>query len=150
MVARPLAAIGALTSLVLAASACTTSQGGESQPPAFVGHFLGVPQHARVPAVEADPRQMTPVVLRAPRPGSIYLITWGSSTCPLVPAYVLVAGRQHVVIRTVSDDLVVGNTPCADDLAATTSIVRLPPAIDSSGAVDVTVDGHRLELPARR
>jgi hypothetical protein len=92
---------------------------------------------------------MTPVVLRAPRADSIYLITWGSSTCPLVPAKVFAAGSQRIVIRTVDDDLVAGNTACADDLAATTSVVRVPSSIDPSRTMEITVDGNRLHLPVR-
>ena len=75
-------------------------------------------------------------------------MTWGSSSCPDVPGDVLAWGTHQVVVRTVGHDFFAGDTECTGDLAPTTSVVRLPDPVDGAGALEVTVDGRRLRLPA--
>ena len=58
-------------------------------------------------------------------------------------------GDQEVVIRTVDHDFFGGDNACTTDLAATTSVVRLPDTIDRSKSLTVDVDDDSTRLAAR-
>lgn len=78
----------------------------------------------------------------------LYLVTWGSSSCPKLPTKVAADGAHHLVIRTKAY-LAKGDNACTADLGPTTSTVTLPPESDDAAELRVDVDDTALTLPPR-
>jgi hypothetical protein len=70
-------------------------------------------------------------------PGLTYLVTYGSGSCPKLPTSVTVAAGNRLTITTAPSS----DGPCTMDFGPTTSVVDLPPGIDDTKPVEVTVDG---------
>ena len=70
-------------------------------------------------------------------PGRLYVVTFGSSSCPKLPATVTVGNgnRLGVTTKPTSDG------PCTMDIGPTTSVVDVPPGVDDSRPVEVSIDG---------
>ena len=138
-----------LTAVALASAAC--SQGGPTQSPvspAVVSHFKGFPKGGHLFACE--PRfQVQKSCAAWAHNRSIYVITWGSGSCPNIPTSVIGRSAREVVISTVEHDFIKGDQACTADLAVTTSVVRLPAETNGAQALFVQIDGMRTRLPAR-
>ncbi|HEY7988480.1 MAG TPA: hypothetical protein VIE19_04620 [Lapillicoccus sp.] len=78
-------------------------------------------------------------------PGLMYLVTYGSGSCPKLPTSVAVAqGNRLTIVTAPSSD-----GPCTMDFGPTTSAVDVPPGIDDTKPVEVTVDGVVSTVPPR-
>jgi hypothetical protein len=135
-----------LVAAVLALTACSGSPHAHLSS-AVVRHVRGLP-----PGVSAQ--HWPPASASAYRPSaawagptSIYLMTWGSSSCPHLPTSVR-ADRPGQLLISTAGDLYSGGM-CTADLSVTTSIVRLPAGIDSSRRLAVQINKTRVTLPAR-
>ena len=115
--------------------------------PAVTTHFRGLPEAVRVPA-RAQAQRRTWVAWAAA--GAVYVITWGSSSCPNIPNSVKTAGLHQIVIKTAEHDFHRRDNACTSDLAATTSIVHLPATMDTTRPWAVQIDGAHRRLPAQR
>jgi hypothetical protein len=78
---------------------------------------------------------------------SIYVMTWGSSSCPDLPTSVKATGPGRLVIS--SAGLYANHTVCTADLAVTTSVVRLPAALEHDRTLVVEMDGSSIRVAAR-
>jgi hypothetical protein len=78
-------------------------------------------------------------------PHLMYIQAWGESGCPQVVASVKAHGASQLIVRTRTDNLSHSDM-CADDLAADTSTIRVPAAIDATRPVTVTIDGAIVKL----
>jgi len=135
--------------VVLAVSDCSGSRDSPVAT-AVVRHERGLP-----PGVTESPETWT-AATGIPKPFAtwaesheIYVTTWGSSSCPKLPTSVHAAGAHGVQINTAEHYLHKGDNACTSDLAPTTSTVRLPPEIDDTAALAVTIDGTPIELGPR-
>jgi hypothetical protein len=115
---------------------------------AVTGHFKGLPDGVAVPTGRQDALNPKPWAVWA-GPHSIYVMTWGSGSCPKVPTSVKAAGAHVVVIRTIEHDFFKGDTGCSGDLAVTTSVVRLSSDVHPRAALVVRIDGTTTRLAAR-
>ncbi len=138
-----------LTGVALASAAC--SQGDPTQSPvspAVVSHFKGYPKGGHLSACEPRFQIRKACAAWAPN-GSIYVMTWGSGSCPNIPTSVSARGAREIVVRTVEHDFIEGDQACTADLAVTTAVVQIPTAIGDAQALFVRIDGTRTRLPAR-
>jgi hypothetical protein len=138
---RVMTVAAALTGVAAFTAAC--SSGGPTHSPvssAVLDHFKGVPKGGLPTTCLGRSSQPGEPCVTWAGAHSIYVITWGSGSCPMIPASVAAKGDQEVVIRTVEHDFFDGDTACTTDLAATTSVVRLPATIDGSEGLLVRVD----------
>jgi hypothetical protein len=151
-------ASGLLLGLVLAACGSGTGTSGtpsatptltpEPDPPASVdlvagAHALGLPQGADASGVGDSMAG----VGRTADEGLIYVVTIGSSTCPLVADPESTATGAAAVAVTFPT---LGDGPCTRDLVPTTTVVALP--VEVTGADQLTVsmgDLGDVQLPAR-
>jgi hypothetical protein len=114
---------------------------------AVIGHFKGLPHSVTVPENrQRDPSEKPWAAWAGPR--SIYVMTWGSSSCPNIPTSVDAAAVDLVFIRTVEHDFHPGDDACTEDMAVTTSLVRLPSSIDTTRALVVQIEDTKTRLPA--
>jgi hypothetical protein len=114
---------------------------------AVTGHFKGVPPGLAVPAGQENPRTQKPWAAWA-APDSIYVMTWGSGSCPRIPSSVKAAEAGLVLISTAEHDFHSNDNVCTADLAVTTSLVRLPSTVDATHALVVQIDGTSTHLAA--
>jgi hypothetical protein len=129
-------------------SACTGGPTESHLSPAVVDHFKGLPRGVAVPLSQRQgsfPRELRPWATWASA-HTIFVMTWGSGSCPRIPTSVDLEGSDRIRISTVEHDLYEG---CTDDLAVTTSEVRLPSEISGTGGLLVDIDGTTTRLPAR-
>lgn len=126
----------------LALAACVYNPAESHISSAVTNHFRGLPKGVTVPPGRWLPRHEKPWAMWS-GPRSIYVMTWGSGSCPLIPATVKAADADHLVIKTVVHDFRKGDNGCSSDLAVTTSVVRLPASLDTSRALVVQIDGTR-------
>lgn len=112
---------------------------------AVVRHYRGLPPGVHTTTCGPVSRAQTPCV-RWAGADAIYVVTWGSGSCPRIPRSVSADRPGLVVIRTFE---LGGDGACTADLGPTTSVVRLPSLVDSSLAVAVRVDGTTTRLAAR-
>lgn len=130
------------TVLIIVAGAC----GAETSPPWLVRHYLGLP-----PGVTLSPERVRDNALWVTA-GQMAVLTWGSSGCPGLPSELKVSGNDALTV-TVTTDLPPDGAACPADLAATTTIIQVPTALDASEQVNVTiVDGSygaTVPLPPR-
>ena len=78
-------------------------------------------------------------------PGRMYLVTYGSGSCPKLPTGVSASGGNQLTITTASTS----DGPCTMDFGPTTSVVDVPQGIDDTKPVQVTVDGVASNVPPR-
>jgi hypothetical protein len=78
-------------------------------------------------------------------PRLMYLVTYGSGSCPKLPTSVdfVEGNRLTITTRPASDG------PCTMDFGPTTSVVDVPPGVDDTKPVEVTVDGVVSTVPPR-
>jgi hypothetical protein len=117
--------------------------------PAVVDHWKGLPKGFEVPTSQIGSRNQKPWAAWAGA-HSIYVMTWGSGSCPLIPTSVDTEDSGRVVIETVAHDFFRGDDACTADLGVTTSVVRLPDEFDTTDGVDVQIDGSTTHLSPRR
>ena len=132
----------------LALAACVYNPTESHISSAVTSHFKGLPTGVTVPAGSSKPGHDKPWATWA-GPRSVYVMTWGSGSCPLIPSSVYAVDANHVVIKTVVHDFYKHDNGCSGDLAVTTSIVRLPSNVDTSHALVVRIDGARTRLARR-
>jgi hypothetical protein len=77
--------------------------------------------------------------------GRMYLVTYGSGSCPKLPTSVSASGSNQLTITTASTS----DGPCTMDFGPTTSVVDVPQGIDDTKPVQVTVDGVASTVPPR-
>lgn len=116
--------------------------------PAVTGHFKGLPTGATASPHDRHARLEEPWAMWA-MPGSIYVMTWGSGSCPNIPSTVDAVDANHVVIKTTEHDFYKTDNACTGDMAVTTSVVRLPSGLDTTRALVVQIDGSSTKLAAR-
>lgn len=115
--------------------------------PAVVRYFKGLPRGVSVPPEDQRTEHPKPWAARAGQ-RTIYVMTWGSGSCPKLPSAVTATAPDRLIILT--HMLTSGRRAiCTADLAVTTSLVRLPAEIDASRALVVRVDGAPTRLAAR-
>ena len=73
-------------------------------------------------------------------PRAIYLVTYGSGSCPRIPTQVKAVGQHDVRIDT-AEHIAQGNVGCAGVLGPTTITVTLPHDTDTAGPLRIDVDG---------
>jgi hypothetical protein len=114
--------------------------GTEAPPPWVVRSYLGVP-----PGVTYASRD--DVVWSTA--GRMAMVTSGSSTCPGLPIRLDVPASNLLTV-TVKP---LSSGPCTADLTATTSVIKIPAALDVTKNVTVTIiDGSysaTVSLPPR-
>jgi hypothetical protein len=114
--------------LVFVVGAC----GAEASPPWLVRHYLGLPPGVALPARARDTAEWVAGAQMA-------VLTWGSSGCP---SLLKVSGSSALTV-TVTMEVPSNGANCPADLAATTSVIRVPIALDVSPHVSITiVDGN--------
>jgi hypothetical protein len=130
-------------------SACSSSFGPNNShvSAAVVDHFGGLPwgQHAPPESRAADVESAA-VIRRDAH--SIYVVTWGSGSCPDIPTSVRTIGPDRLSIRTVQHSFWSRANACTLDLAPTTSVVRLPASLVEARSLVVVVDGKVTRLTA--
>jgi len=77
--------------------------------------------------------------------GRMYVVTFGSSSCPKVPTGVSASADNRLTVRAKP----ISDGPCTMDISPTTSLVDVPAGIDDSNPVEVTIDGVVSVLPPR-
>jgi hypothetical protein len=130
---------GLPTALVTALVACSHAQPGVAR--AVVTYERGLPPsatpsrsfHTEPVASWADPRR-------------IYVVTYGSSSCPSLPTVVRADGPHRVTIMT-KEHLANGDDGCTSDLGPTTSTVTLPKDTDVTTPLTVDIDSVITKLP---
>lgn len=130
--------------LVIGISACA----GSTQPqisPAVARHFKGLPKGITIPG---DRRaQAEPWAAWAGK-RTIYVMTWGSGSCPKLPSSVkaIDAGRIDIHTEAISHK----DAVCTADLAVTTSVVRLPATAATTRGLTIRIDRTTTHLAARQ
>ncbi len=77
---------------------------------------------------------------------TLYLVTYGGSSCPYVAVSARSSQPQVVVLSTVG----LGGPSCTADSVPTTSSVQVPESIDPAMPVSVELSYVTLELPPRQ
>jgi hypothetical protein len=81
-------------------------------------------------------------------PNQIYIVAYGSSSCPPLPTTVQADGQHHLIVKT-KEHLFKGDIACTNDLAATTSTVKIPKGIDVTTPLRIDVNGTVTTLDPR-
>lgn len=136
---RRLRTLGVSLALSVALLAACSHSSGIS--PTVLDHFHGGPSGVVVPRGNG----LKPFVAWD-GPHRLFLMTYGSGSCPKVPASVTAEDRNVLVVKTEEHSFNAGDTACTDDLSPTTSVVRLPAAITAAHSLRVLVDGSMLRL----
>jgi hypothetical protein len=139
-VKRRISSLVAGTVLMLVAGAC----GAESRP-WLVRHYLGLPPRVTFAGVPSALRD--DVVWTAA--GRMAVMTLGSSSCPVLPVRLDVPASNRLTVTVQASS----SGPCTADLAATTSVIKVPAALDVTDDVTVTINDDRygvtVSLPPR-
>ena len=139
-------AVGAIVTLALvAASICGCVGSGPPVSRAVVTHTLGGPPSLTARIV-ADVAATKPFAAWA-GPHQIYVVAWGSGSCPHLPTLVYADRHNDVTVDTAEQSF--GADACTADLAPTTSTVSLPAGLDLSRPLRVRIDGTTTTLEAR-
>jgi hypothetical protein len=134
--------------LVLAIAGCgtaTTPSSPTAAPPSSTGstpavsHTKGLPPSVTVTGVPGQP------LVGWLGPGRMYLVTYGSGSCPKLPTGVTAASGNRLTITTAS----ASDGPCTMDFGPTTSVIDVPQGIDDTQSVQVTVDGTPITVQPR-
>ncbi|MBO0812068.1 MAG: hypothetical protein J2P23_08465 [Microlunatus sp.] len=113
----------------------------------MVRYFKGLPRGVSIRPEDRRTDHPKPWAARAGR-RTIWVMTWGSGSCPELPSAVTATAPDRLVIQT--HILAAGrHAICTADLVVTTSLVRLPAEIDAGRALVVRVDGKPTRLAAR-
>jgi hypothetical protein len=120
-------------------SAPATTAGSATGSPPSVSHTKGLP--ASVSVTDASGQSLVGWL----GPGRMYLVTYGSSTCPRLATSVTAASGNRLTITTAPSS----DGPCTMDFGPTTSVVDVPQGIDDTHPVSVTVDGAAATVPPR-
>lgn len=125
-----------------AATSATTNGGATplETPSAVVTFTLGVP-----PGV-APTQELGEAFVVWGDTGHLQVVTYGSSTCPILPETVTYSAAAGLSVKTVNSG---GTRPCTMDLVPTTSTVKAPDGLADGAAAKVTIDGQASTLPAR-
>lgn len=78
-------------------------------------------------------------------PGRIFVVTYGSGSCPRLPTSVRSDGPHRVIVKTKAH-LFDGDNACTADLGPTTITVNIPDDIVENAAFTVKVDGSTTTL----
>ncbi|MCB7135282.1 hypothetical protein [Cellulosimicrobium marinum] len=162
---RPLVVLAGLVAVVAVLGACATSTDGggsasgtpstDPESPGTTAEPSPSPEETATPAPDAATMAVEagavgrglPPGADAPlgggtgaawsaEPGLLYVVTFGSSSCPLV-AEPDAAVRGGEVVVTFEE--IPGGTPCTMDLAPATSVTAVPADVDSSAEVTVVL-----------
>jgi hypothetical protein len=114
---------------------------------AVVRHFGGWPHDVTLLGAPGPRNDPNPRAAWA-GPGRVYVLTYGSSSCPSIPTSVNAHDAHQLVIKTVEHDLYEQDDACTADLGPTTSVVEIPEEIDEHHAVLVEIDDVFIRLPA--
>ena len=109
-----------------------------SAPLPSVTHTAGLPPHA-------TPNAAFEAYALWADPGRMYVVTFGSSTCPKVPTGATVGAGNRLTDATKPTS----DGPCTMDISPTTSLFDVPAALDDTKTVEVSIDGVMSMLPAR-
>jgi hypothetical protein len=132
--------------LVIVASACTASASRAPVGGALVTYVRGVPAGISVHHHPGLPSTRPFAAWAAP--GQLYIVVYGSGSCPPLPTSVRSDGSHRVTITT-KEHIPKGDDACTDDLRATTSTVKVPKDVDDSHAVAIVIDGVAVAVGAR-
>lgn len=108
-------------------------------PPIVLSHATGLPDGA-------EPPQGQQRYAAWGEPGTLLVVTWGSSRCPQLPSTVEAPDAHTVVVRT---EPYFPGGPCTRDMVPTTAVVAEPDGLDGSSPVTVTVDDAETQLEPR-
>jgi hypothetical protein len=141
----------AMLLLVGALSACGTAAtpGGPALSSAPIGSATG--STPTVSHTKGLPATVTPTdtsgqsIIGWSGPGQMYLVTFGSGSCPKLPTSVTATGTNQLTIATAPSS----DGPCTMDFGPTTSVVDVPQGIDDTKPVQVTIDGIASTVPPR-
>lgn len=122
-------------------SSCTASRSGVS--PAVVSYSKGLP-----PTVTFTPTDARKPLAAWAGDHRIFVVAWGSGSCPPLPETVRADGPHQLTIKT-KEHRARRDNACTSDLAATTSTVDLPNGIDTTTPLRVEVDGTVTVLAPR-
>lgn len=114
--------------------------------PAVTRHFKGLPQGMSIPKDRRDGSK--PWAAWAGQ-RTIYVMTWGSGSCPRLPTTVKAIDADQVTIHT-EEIFYRKDAVCTADLAVTTSVVRLPSTVTAAHRLLVRIDRSTTHLPARQ
>ena len=129
---------------VLGLSACSGA-GDSKVAMAVVTHVPGLPPGVSEPPGGLAAGTPTPFATWA-LSHEIYVTTWGSGSCPVLPTSVRAHGAHEVRIKTAELFLREGDHACTSDLGPTTSTVKLPADIDDTAVLTVSIDGTATHL----
>ena len=131
-----------LATVVLATTLGSCTGSGPAVSGAVVTHVRGLP-----PSVtQVAPESTKPVAAWA-GPNQIYVVAYGSGSCPNLPTTVDADRHNGVVVKT--HEQTFGAAACTADLGPTTSTVNLPRGIDDTKPVLVDIDGNITRLAPR-
>jgi hypothetical protein len=126
--------------LVALLAACSGS--GATASPDVVTHSQGLP-----PSITPSRFASTTPIAAWARKHQIYVVVWGSGSCPHLPTTVYADRHNDLTVKTTEQSF--GADACTADLGPTTSIVNLPTGIDLSKPLRVTIDGALTTLAPR-
>ena len=125
------------------ATTATTTAGGATPletPSAVVTFTLGVPSGV------TPTQDLGEAFVVWGDPGQLEVVTYGSSTCPILPETVTYSASTGLSVKTVNSG---GTRPCTMDLVPTTSTVKAPDGLADGTTAKVTIDGQASTLAAR-
>lgn len=130
--------------LVIGISACVGSTPPQISP-AVARHFKGLPKGTTIPG---DRRAEAKPWAAWAGKRTIYVMTWGSGSCPKLPSSVkaIDAGRVDIHTEAIVHDK---DAVCTADLAVTTSVVRLPSTVATNRGLTIRIDRTTTHLAAR-
>ncbi|UZN03913.1 hypothetical protein [Cellulomonas sp. S1-8] len=79
-------------------------------------------------------------------PRQLLVVTFGSSTCPVLPTDVMWDATAEVLQIELTDNEAYADRACTMDMAPTTSVVALPDEAPDAAGLTVEVDGSSLTV----
>jgi hypothetical protein len=140
---RPSGAIVAAVLVAISVAACAGSGPGVSS--AVVTYTHGGPP-AVIARVVSNATATAPFAVWA-GPREIYVVAWGSGSCPHLPTTVYADRHNDVIVKTEEQSF--GANACTADLGPTTSTVKLPTGVDLTKRLRVEIDGIATTLDPR-
>lgn len=121
-----------------------SQSGDEGEPPALAPDAAAMPLEAGAHGRGLPPGLDAPVdggtgAAWSAEPGLLYVVTYGSSSCPLV-AEPEAAVRDGAVVVTFVE--IPPDTVCTMDYVPATSVVAVPSEVDASAEVSVELEGE--------
>ena len=139
---RSQSAVAVIATGVLAAALAACVGSGPALSSAVVTYSHGFP-----PSVTFSRNGSTTPIAAWAGPHRIYVIAWGSGSCPHLPTTVYSDRPNVLTVKTDEDSF--GADACTADLGPTTSTVDLPKGIDLTKPLRVDIDGTVTTLAAR-